>query len=309
MPYKSVTIHTATTAHGASQGDIPAPTLHFLTPASVNDDGSGPTLLYFHGGGFVNPLRGPAHMPFIMGCATACGAKQAAILEYSLAPEHPYPAQLVQCIAALRYLLGEMSLRPDEVVLGGDSAGGQLVGALLAHIVQPAPYAAPVKLDGKFRAALFVSPFVRLPPKAGNFDSYETNGQKDYINRPQVDEFMAAFKGKDDEIWTDLCGAKGSDDVWSRVFARGPHGLVHKVMITAGTAEILLDCCRVFAEAHVRAETVVANRDTDYRAIEGKDMVLAECEGEVHVQVALDSAVGYNKGSMEQAIMSWLASL
>jgi acetyl esterase/lipase len=248
-------------------------------------------------------------MPFIMRCAAACGAKQAVILAYSLAPEHPYPAQLVQCIAALRYLLDETGLQPGELVLGGDSAGGQLVGALLAHVVQPSPYAAPVKLDGKFRAALFVSPFVRLPPKAGNFESWETNGRKDYIDRPQVDDFMAAFKGKDDEIWTNLCGSKGSGDVWSRVFARGPHGLVHKVMITAGTAEILLDCCRVFADTHVKAETVAASRDTDYSEFEGKDMVLAECEGEVHVQVALDSAVGYNKGSMERAIMSWLASL
>ncbi|KAH6839620.1 Alpha/Beta hydrolase protein [Chaetomium sp. MPI-CAGE-AT-0009] len=309
IPHTSVTLDATTVAYGDIQGGIPAPTLHFLTPASVNGDGNGPTLLYFHGGGFVNPLRGAAHMPFIMRCATACGAKQAVVLEYSLAPEHPYPAQLVQCIAALRYLLGEVGLRPDELVLAGDSAGGQLVGALLAHIVQPSPYAAPVKLDGKFRAALFVSPFVRMPPATGNYDSYEANGKKDYLNRPQVDKFMAAFKGKNDEIWTDLCHGRGSDDVWAQVFARGPRGLVKKVMITVGTAEILLDCCRVFAEAHVRAEIVVARRDTDYREFEGKEMVLAECEGEVHVQVALDSVVGYEKGIMERAIMSWLGSL
>ncbi|EAQ88658.1 hypothetical protein CHGG_05277 [Chaetomium globosum CBS 148.51] len=309
IPHKSITLDATTTTRDVTQGEIPDPTLHFLTPTSVNEDGNGSTLLYFHGGGFVNPLRGPAHMPFIMRCATACGAKQAAILEYSLAPEHPYPAQLVQCIAALRYLLDERDLRPNELVLAGDSAGGQLVGALLAHVLQPSPYAAPVKLNDKFRAALFVSPFVRLPPKAGNFDSYEINGRKDYIDRPQVDKFMAAFQGKDDEIWTDLCGGKGSDDVWNRVFARGPDGLVQKVMVTAGTSEILLDCCRVFAKTHVRAETVTASRDTDYREFEGKAMVLAECKGEVHVQVALDSAVGYDKGSMERAIMLWLASL
>ncbi|KAK3296562.1 Alpha/Beta hydrolase protein [Chaetomium fimeti] len=309
IPHKSVTLDAATTAYGDIQGGIPAPTIHFLTPTSVKDDGGGTTLFYFHGGGFVNPLRGPAHMPFIMRCAAACGAKQAVVLEYCLAPEHPYPAQLVQCIAALRYLLDETGRRPDELVLAGDSAGGQLIGALLAHLVQPSPYAAPVKLDGKFRAALFVSPFVRLPPTTGDYDSYETNRKKDYIDRPQVDEFMGAFKGRNDEIWTNLCHGKGSDDVWKQVFARGPQGLVRKKMIIVGTAEILLDCCRVFAETHVRAETVVANRDTDCREFKGKDTVLVECEGEVHVQVALDSAVGYQKGTMERAIMSWLAGL
>ncbi|KAK4039662.1 Alpha/Beta hydrolase protein [Parachaetomium inaequale] len=306
IPHRTVTLDARTTSDRAAEASIPAPTLHFLTPPAAPDNESGPTLVYFHGGGFVNPLRGAAHMPFIMRCAGACRAKQVVVLEYVLSPEHPYPAQLVQCVATLRHLVDEMGLRPGDLVLAGDSAGGQLVGALLAHLVKPSPYAAPVKLNGKFRAALFVSPFVRLQEGVG---SYETNDGKDYLNRSQVDKFMSAWKGNGEEIWADLCGASESGDVWRQVFARGSQGLVRKVMVTVGTADILLDSCRVFAKEHVQAETVLAGRDRDYKVFDGKDMVLAECDGEVHVQVALDSVVGYEKGSMERAIMSWLAGL
>ncbi|KAG7290018.1 hypothetical protein NEMBOFW57_000010 [Staphylotrichum longicolle] len=283
---------------------VPPPTLHFLKVPDATDDESSATLLYFHGGGFVNPLRGAAHMPFIMRCAAACRAKQVIILEYALAPEHPYPAQLVQSVVTVRYLLEEMRLRPENLILAGDSAGGQLVGALFAHLVQPSPYAPPLQVNGQFRAALFVSPFVRLPT---DDSSYESNDGRDYLNRQQVDGFSAAWKGKQDEIWANLCGVETSDEVWSKVFARGSQGLVHKVLITVGTAEIFLSCCREFAKKHARAETVVVAPDTDRSALEGKDMVLAECEGEVHVQVALDSVVGYGKGLMERAIMLWLA--
>ena len=310
IAHKTVILDDATQTSSSANSSAQAPpsTLHLLTPPAPAQQESGPTLLYFHGGGFVNPLRGAAHMPFIMRCAAACRVKQVAILEYSLAPEHPYPAQLIQCVAALRYLLQEMHVGPEDIVLAGDSAGGQLVGALLAHLTQPSPYAVPVKVSGRFRAALFVSPFVRLPTGT-DVGSYESNKGRDYLSRAQVNGFNAAWKGKEDDIWANLCGVQTSGQVWRKVFARDSQGLVRKALITVGTAEIFLDCCREFAQEHVGAETIRAGRDTDCKAFEGKDFVLAECEGEVHVQVALDSGVNYHKGVMERAIMSWLANV
>jgi hypothetical protein len=161
-------------------------------------------------------------------------------------------------------------------------------------------------VDGKFRAALMLSPFVRLPTDTG---SYESNDGRDYLNRPQVDGFKMAWKGREDEVWANLCGAEGSGDVWSKVFARDSRGRVEKVMVTVGTAEVLLDCCRAFAREHVQAETVMADQYTDYRVLEGKDRVMVECKGEVHVQAALDSVVGYHGGAQMRAIISWLASV
>ncbi|KAK4243721.1 Alpha/Beta hydrolase protein [Corynascus novoguineensis] len=293
IPHRAVTLDGIAAASSFLEQGVPAPTLHFLdVPAA--ERATGCTLLYFHGGGFVNPLRGAAHMPFIVRCAETCQAKQAVVLEYALAPEYPYPAQLVQCIEALRYLLYDMQLQPENLVLAGDSAGGQLVGALLAHLVTPSPYAAPMKIEGHFRAALFVSPFVRLPPSSDG-GSYVTNHRNDYLTRPQV--------------WANLCGVGHAKDVWNLVFARDSQGLVRKTMITVGTSEVFLDCCRLFAKEYMGVESIFVSRDGDHHLLRDKDFVLVECESEAHVQVALDSVVGYNNGAMHKAIMSWLAGL
>lgn len=307
IPHKAVTLDGIAAASSFLEKGVPTPTLHFLD-VSATESATGCTILYFHGGGFVNPLRGAAHMPFIVRCADTCQAKQVVVLEYALAPEYPYPAQLVQCIEALRYLLYDMQLQPEDLVLAGDSAGGQLVGALLAHLVKPSPYAAPMKVEGRFRAALFVSPFVRLPPSSDG-GSYVTNHHNDYLTRPQVDKFMSAWKGKEDEIWANLCGVGHAEDVWNLVFARDSQGLVRKTMVTVGTSEVFLDCCRLFAKEYIGVESVFVGRDGDHHLLREKDFVLVECESEAHVQVALDSVVGYNNGAMHKAIMSWLGGL
>ena len=49
-------------------------------------------------------------------------------IDYRLAPEHPYPAALDDCLAVYRALLARV--RPEAIVVGGVSAGGNLVAAL-----------------------------------------------------------------------------------------------------------------------------------------------------------------------------------
>lgn len=82
-------------------------------------------LLHIHGGGFVFPLYNPSRY------TTAYLAKEARaralLVEYRLAPEHPFPAALLDCVAAYRWLTREAGIRPEEVVLTGESAGGNLV--------------------------------------------------------------------------------------------------------------------------------------------------------------------------------------
>ena len=85
---------------------------------------SGTVLLYLHGGGFL--LGGlESHADACSGLCAATGIDVLAIA-YRLAPEHQHPAQLDDVQAAFAHLHAQ-GLR---VIVGGDSAGGNLAAAL-----------------------------------------------------------------------------------------------------------------------------------------------------------------------------------
>jgi acetyl esterase len=91
----------------------------------------GPVLLYFHPGGFV---AGDAHG--IDGCARrlahATGMSVASV-NYRLAPEHKFPAALDDAYAAVQWAAHrgtEFGWDPQRIIVGGDSAGGNLAAAV-----------------------------------------------------------------------------------------------------------------------------------------------------------------------------------
>ena len=85
-------------------------------------------LFYLHGGAFM--FRFPAtHAAMVARWCRPLGAR-ALMVDYRLAPEHPYPAGVDDCYAAYRWLLGQ-GIDAHQVVIGGDSAGGNLALATL----------------------------------------------------------------------------------------------------------------------------------------------------------------------------------
>ena len=93
-------------------------------------------LLWIHGGGFV--MGHPATYHEL--CSRFAGELGIVVLsvDYRLAPEHPFPAGLEDCYAALRWVhehADELGVDPDRIAIGGDSAGGGLAASLaqLAH--------------------------------------------------------------------------------------------------------------------------------------------------------------------------------
>ncbi len=90
-----------------------------------------PGLLWVHGGGYV---LGCPEMDELHLCRLAqeLGALVVAV-DYRLAPEHPCPAALDDCDAALGWMLensAALRLETDSLALGGASAGGGLAAAL-----------------------------------------------------------------------------------------------------------------------------------------------------------------------------------
>ena len=62
-------------------------------------------------------------------------------LDYRLAPEFPFPAPVEDSVAAYRWLLSQ-GVDPKKIVIGGDSAGGGLMVAVLValrYLGEPMP--------------------------------------------------------------------------------------------------------------------------------------------------------------------------
>jgi len=94
-----------------------------------------PVILFLHGGGFIfGSLE--SHDALARSLALAAGVA-VATLEYRLAPEHPHPAALEDCLAAVRWLQdksGSLALDASRMALAGDSAGGQLAAVAASQL-------------------------------------------------------------------------------------------------------------------------------------------------------------------------------
>lgn len=78
-------------------------------------------ILYFHGGGFI---LGSCDSHRMLATHISYRTKlPVALIEYRLAPEHPYPAANEDCLSSYQGLL-DMGYRAENIIFGGDSAGG-----------------------------------------------------------------------------------------------------------------------------------------------------------------------------------------
>ncbi len=91
-------------------------------------------ILYFHGSGFCADL--PATFRYWADRLATLNDASVLLVDYPLAPEFPYPTALDICLDAYRWLVEDQSLDPHRIVVGGDSAGGNLAIATLLRIRQ-----------------------------------------------------------------------------------------------------------------------------------------------------------------------------
>ena len=83
----------------------------------------GRVILYLHGGAYV--ICSPTTHRGLAGNIALAGKSRLLLIDYRLAPEHPFPSALDDALKAYHWLL-EKNYSPDHIAIGGDSAGGGL---------------------------------------------------------------------------------------------------------------------------------------------------------------------------------------
>ncbi|KAF8900461.1 Alpha/Beta hydrolase protein [Gymnopilus junonius] len=150
-------------------------------------------ILYLHGGGFSLPI-GYYSIRFWRYIqrelqASGCGVS-IAILNYDLVPKAQFPVPLAQTVASVHHLLSN-GIRPENIQLTGDSAGGNLVLQLLLHMLHPQKGIRVLSPGIRFRGAYLMSPWMYLTPRDG-VRSYIENAGKDVVpSKEKYAEFGA----------------------------------------------------------------------------------------------------------------------
>ena len=134
----------------------------WLRPKSARRD---KVLLYLHGGAYV--MGSPRTHRQLVGHTVRAAGVVAVLPDYRLAPEHPYPAAIDDALAVYRGLL-ESGFEAEDIIIGGDSAGGGLTVATLLSL-RHAGLPMPV-------AAVLLSPFLDV---TGSGESAKTRADRD----------------------------------------------------------------------------------------------------------------------------------
>jgi acetyl esterase/lipase len=98
----------------------------------VGATGPLPCLFWIHGGGMVlgNLAMDDFNVQHVVEAVGCCAVS----VEYRLAPEHPFPAPIEDCYAALKWThahAAELGANPSRIAVGGASAGGGLAAGLV----------------------------------------------------------------------------------------------------------------------------------------------------------------------------------
>ena len=172
--------HLRSSVQSRSVGGVP---VFVVTPEAVDEGKTEPIYLDIHGGSLV------------MGGGKACEvmARRAAAqvqmktwsVDYRMPPDHPYPAALDDVLTVYRGLLDVRA--PEQIVVGGGSAGGNLAAALM--------------LRARDEGLPLPAALILLTPEADlteSGDSFQTNLGIDNVLTASLADSIALYAGDHD---------------------------------------------------------------------------------------------------------------
>lgn len=174
--------------------------------------------LFFHGGGWVSGDIDSYTQ--LCGTLAAQTGRRVLSVDYRLAPEHRFPCGLEDCYAVARLLFascGDLGIAPRDIILIGDSAGGNL--------------AAAVSLMAADRAEFMPARQVLLYPAVQSdfsdtspFPSVRENGQGYLLTADRIADYLALYMRDEGDLF---------DPYFSPLLAKDLTGQPETLVITA----------------------------------------------------------------------------
>jgi monoterpene epsilon-lactone hydrolase len=227
---------------------------------SAPDTDAARVCLCLHGGGYTMGSSKATHV--LASSFSAASGCRVLVIDYRLAPEHPFPAALEDTITAYRWLL-DQGIPPSRIVILGLSAGGGLALSALVSL-RDAGVALPA-------AAVLLSPWIDL---AATGPSVTTRAEADPWLTDAMNHYHAELYAGGKDVRHPLISPLYAD----------LHGLP-PLLIQVGGDEIMLDDSTRVAE---RARAV------------GVEVTLDIWEGMWHLWHAFASRLPEGKGAIEQ---------
>jgi acetyl esterase/lipase len=228
-------------------------------------------IYYLHGGGYktghpATPLSSFLRFAEI---AAARGILVAVFaLNYSLAPETQWGAQVNQSIAGYRYLLSEHNIKPSRISLQGDSAGGHLVLSFFTAL-------ADTRLPKPTAGVVLVSPWIDL--RCSSNGTFVHNRNKDYLVRELTIKagYEVVPASRDTELFhiINYLRPRPNSQSWVDI-------LPSKVCVTVGTNDLFADDVVAFVRAMEE---------------DGLKVTFEKTEGKCHVWQFFDDAMDVGK--------------
>ncbi|KAJ5814248.1 uncharacterized protein N7503_000998 [Penicillium pulvis] len=219
-------------------------------------------ILYIHGGGFIS--GSPSSHRKVAAHLAKKAQCRALIIDYRRAPEHRFPKQIEDVVAAYKWLIDDMGFSSKHIAFAGDSAGGNLTVSAALTIQN-------LSLDIPAAIVAF-SPWFDMRLTG---ESWQRNAGTDSLVQ------VEAMQGVIDAY----VGESSLDDPCLNLLRTDLNGLP-SMYLTSGTAEVLEDDAALLAENAKSA---------------GNEVQLVRVDGMQHIWVMMAGNAPEADDSLSQA--------
>ena len=269
----------------------------------LGDPAAKTTVIHIHGGGWALPAS-DGHFEFGKRLVDAAHAANKSInilfIQYDLSSAATYPRQLTQCVEAIRHIVDIEGIDPASIILTGDSAGGSLCLATLAHILHPHPDIKPLKLSSPFKGLVTISAWINFGMDTPSFTGAGPDPLHEPMNPANLHTWAAAYLGAGPSYLTSkqTKPSPSPPDFYNQPglapssFWAGASEHVSEVLTTAGGHEMMLDEITEFVERF-------------QGSMEGKSEWFVDREG-FHAEPVLGIDMGFEEGDAVRVVREWI---